>query len=375
MLPPTQTLDDAPAPPVLDHRNPYRRMSKRARRAMWASIVAVALLVSALIAAAVVRVPYWAFSPGKIRDTQAIISVEGVDAYAQQGSIAFTTVSVSGRLSVLRLIGAWIDPNATIVPEEQVLIGADADENRQINLQMMDLSTQSATYVALTRLGYEVSTSGTGAMVMRIEPDMPADGVLEPGDTIVEVDGIGIAQAEDLIGAISGRAPGTTVTLTVEPLRSSDREERTVTLVARDDDPTLAFLGVSPSTRELVFDFPVDVRFDTGGVGGPSAGLAYTLALLDLLTPGDLTGGLDVAVTGTIDRDGNVGPIGGLEHKAIGARRDGYDVFFVPASSAPEELEAAHRRAGDRLEIIEVATLDEVLETLIELGGDPLPAS
>jgi Lon-like protease len=373
MLPPTQTLDDAPVPPDIDRRNAYRRMSKRARRAMWASIIAMALLVSALVAAAVVKVPYWAFSPGRIRDTQAIISVEGVEAFAPQGSIAFTTVSVSGRLTVLRLVGAWIDPNATIVPEEQVLIGADPDENRQINLQMMDLSTQSATYVALTRLGYEVSTSGTGAMVMRIETDMPADGVLEPGDTIVEVDGVGISQAEDLVGAISGQAPGTTVTLTVEPLRSSDREERTVTLGARDDDPTQAFLGVSPSTRDLVFDFPVDVRFDTGGVGGPSACLAYTLALLDLLTPGELTGGADVAVTGTIDRLGNVGPIGGLEHKAIAARRDGYDVFFVPAASDPDDLDAAHRRAGDDLQIIEVSTLDEVLEVLVEMGGDPLP--
>ncbi|MFP3907842.1 MAG: PDZ domain-containing protein [Acidimicrobiales bacterium] len=348
-------------------------MSRRARRTLWISIAAVAMLTSALIAAAVVEVPYWSFSPGAIRDTADVITVEGADVHPHDGTIAFTTVSIDGRLSVLGFALAFIDPDADVVAEEEVLIGSDRDENRQINLQLMDLSTQNASYVALQRLGYEVNTIGTGAMIMNVEEDMPAAEVLEVGDTIVAVDGEPVQQAEDLVDAISNEEPGTTVTLTVEELDSSDRQERTVTLTERDDDPSQAFLGVAPATRDLAFDFPVDVRFDTGGVGGPSAGLAYTLALLDLLTPGDLTGGVEVAATGTIDRDGNVGPIGGLEYKAVGARRDGFDVFLVPADTPPDELEAAHRRAGDAVELIEVSTLDEALEALVELGGDPLP--
>jgi Lon-like protease len=341
---------------------------------MWAGLVVVAMLVSATIAASIVKVHYWAYSPGSMRNTQAVVSVSGVDTFPADGSISFATVSIQGRLSLLRFAIAWIDPDAEVVAEDRVIGTRDPAENRQVNLQLMDLSTQISTYVALDRLGYEVSILGTGAMVVRVEEGLPADGVLEPGDTIVAVDGVPVRLSDDLVHTISDQEPGTTVTLTVEPLGSSEPDERRVTLGTREDDPTKAFLGVVPQTRDAAFEFPVDVRFTTGNVAGPSAGLAFTLSLLDMLTPGDLTGGLDVAVTGTLDMVGNVGRIGGLEHKTTAARRAGYDVFLVPASSDEADLAEARRRAGDRMQIIPVDTLDEALAALVELGGDPLPA-
>ena len=381
MLPPSNdtttsypTPESGPAPeagsPFVPGR--YRRLSRRVKWTLWLSVAGVGLLASAVLASAVVQVPYWSYSPGAIRDTSAVISVNGADTYPYDGTIAFTTVSTKGRLTVLQFAVAWLDPDATIVHEDEFLVGTDREQNRQINLQLMDMSTQNASYVALSTLGYDVSSVGTGAMVIRVEEGSAADGLLEPGDTIVEVDGRAIELAEDLVDAIGGHPPETEVEMVVRPIDGSDLEDRTVVLGAREDDPARGFLGVTPTTRDLAFEFPFEIRFATGGVGGPSAGLAYTLALLDMLTPGDLTGGLDLATTGTIDREGNIGPIGGLEFKTIAARNDGYDLFIVPAASTPEDLELAYQRAGDRLEIVEVSHLDEVLALLEERGGTPL---
>jgi PDZ domain-containing protein len=139
-----------------------------------------------------------------------------------------------------------------------------------------------------------------------------------------------------------------------------------VTLGTREDDPTIGFLGIGPQTRwEDVEDLPVDVGVRTDQVGGNSAGLALTLAILDLLTPGELTGGLQVAGTGTIDLEGQVGPIGGIRQKVIAARRAGMDVLLVPRNELPEALDVA----GD-LQVEGVATLDEALTALAGLGGN-----
>ncbi|MGY6500409.1 MAG: YlbL family protein [Acidimicrobiales bacterium] len=380
MLPPTQTASGStppPAPPANDASPPVeppkrRRLSRGWKIALWVAIP-LALLGSAVGAAAVVKVPYWSYAPGSIRDTAPIVQVEGAEVFPVEGSISFATVSIRGRLTALEWAIAMIDPDATVVPEVDVLGDRDENENRQINLQLMDMSTQTSSYVALERLGYDVEILGTGAIILAVVDDSPALGVLEVGDTVVEVDGQPVTVADELIATISGRSPGTQVTLGVTALGSTEVEERTVTLAAREDDPTQAFLGVFPQTRDLLYDFPVEIDFAVGSVGGPSAGLAFTLALLDALTPGELTGGLDIAATGTMDSGGNVGLIGGLEYKAVAARRQGVDIFFVPAGQPEEELALAQRMAGSSVRVVPVSTLDEVLAVLQEAGGDPLP--
>jgi Lon-like protease len=387
MLPPPSTQPAPPPPPQPlhpPHTDPaadpvvpgrYRRLSRRARWGLWTGVIAIALVCSSLLAAALVKVPYFSFSPGVLHDASAIVQVGGVEVHPIDGTISFTTVSIRGRLTVLRFLADSINPDAEVVSERSVLGDRGRDENRQINFQLMDMSTQTATFVALDRLGYEVTRTGSGAIVLSVEEGQAADGIVNPGDTIVAVDGVPIAVTEDLVRTISDQPPGTRVMLSINPLGTSETHEREIVLGRRDDDPSRGFLGVRPQTRDLAYDFPVDVRFATGNVSGPSAGLAFTLTLLDLLTPGSLTGGLDVAATGTIDEAGNIGPIGGLEHKAIAARRAGFDVFFVPSVTQPDELEAAYRRAGESLLVIEVSTLDEALAALVELGGEPLPAT
>ena len=130
-------------------------------------------------------------------------------------------------------------------------------------------------------------------------------------------------------------------------------------------------MGVQVEPIAMDFVFPFEVTIDTGDVGGPSAGLAFTLALIDDLTPGDLTGGADVAVTGTIQPDGSVGPIGGAGQKAAAVRRDGLDLFLVPS----DDYEDAVEHAGDDLEVVAVDTIDEALDALGDHGGnvDDLP--
>jgi PDZ domain-containing protein len=168
---------------------------------------------------------------------------------------------------------------------------------------------------------------------------------------------------------LSTRRPGDEVTLTVEDVDGEAREV-TVTLAARPDDPNAGFLGIEGDTRAFDPGLPFEVDIDSGQVGGPSAGLAFTLAVLDVLTEGDLTGGHDVAVTGTINDDGTIGEIGGVVQKAAAAADAGAEVFLVPNG------ELADAQAHDHgMRIIGVETLDDALEALVAIGGDPLPAA
>ena len=136
--------------------------------------------------------------------------------------------------------------------------------------------------------------------------------------------------------------------------------------MAAPDDPERAIIGIEPEDRIVGFDLPIDVTIDSGTVGGPSAGLAFTLAVLDVLTPGELTGGRRVAVTGTMAIDGTVGPVGGGAQKAIAVREADYEAFLVPSDEVDEVREAV----GDDLEVIAVDTLAEALAALDSLGGN-----
>jgi PDZ domain-containing protein len=194
--------------------------------------------------------------------------------------------------------------------------------------------------------------------------------VLQPGDVIVGVDGEPVALAADATSRIGGHGPGDEVRLSVERAATPDagHEDVVATLVAHPQDPSRGFLGVNVQTDELRYDFPVDVKIASERIGGPSAGLAFTLEVLDVLTDGDLTGGLDVAATGEILDGGAVGPVGGVAQKAVAVERAGVDVFLVPSS----EVELARKYASDDLRIEPVDTLDDALAVLDELGGNAL---
>ena len=238
---------------------------------------------------------------------------------------------------------------------------------------MMDVSKQVASVVALRKLGYDVQAKGTGAVVTGLAENAPAAGHLGEGDAVVavrtdapEATDKPIATMEDLVSSLSSSKPGEVVHLTVEKDRSGTKEQRDVTLGARPEAPERGFLGVTLTTRDLNFEFPFDVSIDSGNVGGPSAGLAFTLGVVDVLTPGSLTGGQKIATTGTIDLNGHVGPVGGVKQKTFAVRAEGATLFLVPK----DEYEEASKYAGDDLKVVGVDTLDEALDVLSRNGGD-----
>jgi PDZ domain-containing protein len=340
----------------------------RARRYWVALGVAAGVLVAALAGASIVEIPYVTLSPGSARTTTPLVTVDGAPTFPTEGEILFLTVAVDSEVTVLDAATGWVDGETEVLPQEAVFGRGVSDEaNREANAAAMVGSKQVAAVVALTRLGYELHPSGTGAVVLQVEDGTPAATVLEVTDTIVGVDGMPVRMPADLSTTISARAPGDAVTLTVEDEAGQSRDE-TVALAARPDDAAAGFLGVVTEPRDYDPGLPFTVDVDSGQVGGPSAGLAFTLAILDVLTEGELTGGHHVAVTGTIAEDGTVGPVGGVVQKAAAAADAGADLLLVPTA----ELEAAE--ANDHgMEIVAVATLEDALRALEAHGGDPLP--
>jgi Lon-like protease len=336
----------------------------RQHRRRWLLVFAALVMAGFVAGAAIVELPYYAFRPGSVRDSGAVIAVDGTSTYPPEGSINYTTVSLRAA-TLIGLVRAWMDSDVEVVHRDQVLGDRDPDENRRLNLDLMIDSQNTATLVALETLGYDVDVNIGGQTVVDVQEDMPADGVLSPGDTIVEIDGQRIDELDALEQEMAGKAPGDEIDVTFVPFEEPVQETEISLTLAPGPDEDRGVMGVLVQAADVEFDFPIDVSFDTGDIGGPSAGLAFTLTLIDLLSPGELTGGEAIAVTGAIGADGSVTPVGGTSQKAAAVRRAGIDVFLVPE----EDYEEALRTAGD-VEVIQVASLDDALRELIRLGGD-----
>jgi PDZ domain-containing protein len=359
IVPPLPEGDGAAPPSNPDQvvPNPGRR------RRLWFVLLGVlGLLTLGVIAAALVQVPYFLLSPGSVRSTEGLISVEGAPTFTSDGEIDFTTVSVKKATALQALVG-WLDPTVDVIPEDDLLGGQTQDENRERNLQEMADSKEIATAVALEALGYDVAEQGSGALIVQTVAATPAASVLQRGDVVVAADGQPIQLSQQLVDVISAKQPGDVVRLDVQ--HTEDRKETIdVELVGRPDDPSKAMLGVSLETFRLRYEFPFDVQIDSGAVGGPSAGLAFTLGVIDVLTPESLTGGQRIATTGTMDSSGTVGPVGGVQQKTVAVRRAGATLFLVPSN----EYDEAKKYAGD-MRVERVDTLDDALEVLASVGG------
>lgn len=327
---------------------------------------AVGLLASTIIGSAVLPVPYVALRPGTVRPVSDQILVEGAASHPPRQSIAYTTVHVGGTTLLEAFVG-WLDDDVDVVPEARVRGDRSAAENRRYNAQLMDTSKLVAIAVALHQLGYDVSIRTSGAVVRRIVDGSPAAAVLQLDDVIVAVDGEPVDEPDEIGPLLQRGGPGVPHALTIErPAGSGNRLEVTVGTTTAPEDPHRAVIGIAPEDRIVDFDFPIAVTIDSGNVGGPSAGLAFTLAVLDVLTPGELTGGRRVAVTGEMRLDGTVGPVGGAAQKAITVRDAGYEVFLVPT----DELDEVQATVGGDLVVIAVDTLAQALDALDSLGGN-----
>lgn len=368
---PTPRTAATPGPEHQPVIAPYRAAELASKRLwLWSAGFLAATLVAAVVGGLLLKVPYVALVPGSAKDTEPLLAISGADEFPSDGELLFTTVRVRQRPNLWTYLWLKADDDATVLPEEDILGDRTPEENREFNLSMMNDSKRIAVAVALQELGYEAITTDA-VVVQQLVPDAPAEQVLVLGDSILAIDGAPTTNTVDLVDILSGRKPGDEVDLSVQRFGEADLRDITVVLGANPDRPEDGFLGIQPADRpQYVNDFGFTVEIDSGSVGGPSAGLAFTLAVLDQLTEGELTGGAQVAVTGTIGALGNVGPVGGVVQKTAAVVDLGADVFIVPAGLNEAELEAVFERAGDDLKIIPVHTLEEALEALGGLGGD-----
>ena len=304
-----------------------------------------------------VRLPYDSVAPGESLALNGLVSVVGHPAYPPRGPLLSTTVAVRTRVNAYDAFAGWVDPNVDVVEVEQLRGGLPEEDFEQLNQQAMSDSKTTAKLLALRHLGF--TDLGGGARIVRVEPGFPASEQLRPGDVIVGVDGQPTPTSDDVVAALSRHRPGDAVTLA---LQGADRPLRDLEARLGSAEGERAVLGVR-LTNEV--KLPFEIRINSGDVVGPSAGLAYALEILDVLTPGELTGGVSVAATGDVHPDGSVHPVGGVGQKAVSAARAGAKVFLVPR----ENLEGALAHAPKGLKVRGVGTFSEALEALAGLEG------
>lgn len=283
------------------------------------------------------------------------MSVPDESTAQDEGGIYMVDILVR-KASLFERLFPQIHDSASLVPEEEFNpAGVSEPQRRQSSLNQMSRSQQIAVAVALRELDYDVEATPTGAEVALVLPDSPAEGKLQPGDVIVGARGERVRSPEDLRDVMEGHPPGDPVELEV---RRAGRV-RTIEVGTRADpeDAGRAVVGVLVEAAADI-ELPLDIKINAGDVGGPSAGLAFALDVVDELGR-DVDRGRRIAATGELDLEGNVGAIGGIEQKAAGARLVDADVFVVPEDNAAEA-----RQHADGLEVIAVSTFAEALAEL-----------
>jgi PDZ domain-containing protein len=348
-----QTLPtpDAHEPPVLPE------VGRSTRRWALALLVVSLVLTGVGVVARYVQLPYDTLGPGRAQAVNSVITVTGHPSYPPQGRLFYTTVSVRERVNPYEALAGWLDPAVDVIAEEKVRGTVPPEEFQRMNVEAMADSKTTAQVLALRELGY--TDLGAGAEVEAVDAGLPAASVLERNDLIVAIDGKTVTTSGDAVAAIRAHAPGDTVRLQIRRGEGTPTDVEAVLGAGEEGRP---LLGVRLSTRVKL---PFEITIDSGRVVGPSAGLAYSLELLDLLTPGELTGGSSVAVTGELQPDGTVGAIGGIAQKTVTVRRAGAEVFLVPKENEAE----AKARAGSKVQVLGVASFDEALKALGSLTG------
>lgn len=340
------------------------------RPGLLPAVLLTVTFVAVAVAAALtfVGLPYVVMMPGPATnilgkvDGKPLLAIEGATTYPTSGTLDFTTVSVNGgpgaRVTVYDLVRAWLTGAEEVLPEDQVFPpDSSKEEVREEGAAEMAGSQSVATATALRALGRDVPQT---VVIAGVPDGSPSEGVFEPDDVLVSVDGDPATSSDAVRAAVQRHEPGDTFPVVVR----RDGKERTVTArTAEAGGNTVMGVGL-----RLDYDLPVDVTLRTGNVGGPSAGLMFSLAIYDALTPGELTGGKNIAGTGTMDDAGDVGPIGGIRQKLVGARRGGADYFLAPAANCAEVV----GHVPDGLRVVKVATFDDGVDAVREIGsGDP----
>ena len=337
---------------------------------------ALFVIVAAVVVLNSVSTRYYAILPGSAIPVDGSMGTVTVNsAHAGSGKLFLTTVSFRAHVSAWDRLLNRFHPDVNLVPQRDLTGGATVSQFRAQNAQAMNDSQLAAKVAALRRLGYSIPEKGDGALVLQVGPGTPADGQLKQGDVITGIDANKVTVASEATAAIRAHRPGDVVGMDVT--RPGSGGPRSTHLTVRPEpcgkrcpgEPGRALIGVELATDQQKFDLPTQVglNIETSGIGGPSAGLAFTLGAIDALTTRAITGGHLVAVTGTIDAEGNVGPVGGVRQKTVAVISQRCEYFLVP----PDEFAAASQRAkGHGVRVVSVATLDQALTFLRTIDGD-----
>ncbi len=331
----------------------------------WPFILAALFMLIGLAIAIAwpIKVAYYTLSPGPVYDTSDFVHVIGEEQVID-GEMFFLTVSLR-EANLFEYVAAQLNPKVAVAPRQNIRpSGVSPEDLRRENLARMEQSKTNAQFVALTELGYEPTYIGTGALVIETVPGSAAEGVLITDDIIIGIDGEDVAFRSDVIEDLADREIGDRVVLTIERIvdGSEDVEVIDVEIVlgVHVDDPSRPMVGVLLDNNEPIIEFPIDVDMDSQNIGGPSAGMMFTLEIMNQLTEEDLTGGVRMAGTGTIAHDGTVGAIGGVTQKVHAAIDAGAVVVFIPANNYDDAVAAA----GDKIVVVRVATIDDALDYL-----------
>lgn len=329
-------------------------------RTLVVSLVALGILVTVAV---VLPVPYVKLAPGPTfnvigdNDGEPFIRIDGTATYPVTGNLDMTTVRESGGprggLTFVEAIGAWFSTADAVVPRE--LIYPDdvtGDEVRQRQAALFSTSESDAVGAALGYLDIPVDTEVVATAVLA---DAPAAEFFEPRDAIVMIDGTTITEPGQVVEIVRSKPIGSSFAFEVE--REGEPVTFTIESATNPADPDSPYLGV---TVGLFFTPDFDIDFTLQDVGGPSAGLMFATGIVDKLTPEDLTAGGHVAGTGTINPDGQVGPVGGIRQKLAGARDAGAELFLMPVRHCAE----AEGHVPEGLSVVPVTTLAEAIEAI-----------
>ncbi|MFJ5551939.1 PDZ domain-containing protein [Streptomyces sp. NPDC093225] len=352
-------------------------MSRRTATMLAATLMLFALLCAGLF----IKVPYSEMSPGPTVNTlgesrgEPVLRISGHKTYQTSGHLNMTTVRVTGAdydMNLVEAVYGWLSHDNIVVPHENLYPdGKTEEQSTQENAEEFSQSQESAKVAALKQLGIPVTSRVIVASVVK---DSPSDGRLHAGDVIRSVDGSPVKEPGDVAKLVTKHKAGQPVVFTVVPAKEAAAAEKAqretrgtekVTITSgKSPEDGRAVVGIRAGT-DHTFPFTVDINL--ADVGGPSAGLMFALGIVDKLTPQDLTGGRFVAGTGTIDDDGKVGPIGGIQMKTIGARNAGARYFLTPADNCA----AAAKETPSGLTLVKVATIGDAVKALEKISkGD-----
>ena len=339
------------------------------------------ILIALLCAGLLIKVPYSEMSPGPTVNTlgkvrgEPVLQISGHKTYPTSGHLNMTTVRVTGADYRMNLVGAvygWLSPDSVVVPHDTLYPNGKTErQSTQENAEEFSQSQESAKVAALTELGIPVQSR---VVVSTVVKGSPAQGRLHAGDVIEQVDGTAVKQPQDVAKLVTRHEPGDDVTFTVIPAKTAQTAEKAgkspegsreiVITTAKAPGDHRAIVGIQAGADHT---FPFRINIELADVGGPSAGLMFSLGLVDKLTPNDLTGGKFIAGTGTIDDQGKVGPIGGITMKLVGARDAGARYFLTPA----ENCKAAASATPSGLTLVKVNTIKDARKSLEKLrAGD-----